>query len=298
MKVAIVGLGLIGGSIAIDLQAASFATELCGVETNAEHVQQARSRGFCDSIAPLAEALAGADLVILCLPVDSLLNVLPSVLDQVSAQTTVTDMGSTKSALCERLKNHPRRQQYVAAHPMAGTEYSGPLAAKRGLFQNRTTVICESELSGALHLRRVDALFDALGLRKVFMSAKDHDLHAAYISHLSHISSFVLANTVLDKEKDVSAIFDLAGGGFESTVRLAKSSPEMWNPIFTQNRDNILQALNAYLEHLTVFRDSLVAQKAPATYALMKNANSISRVLQTLSLKSAGSSTAKPGRPS
>lgn len=283
MKVTIIGLGLIGGSIAIDLRAEGFATEITGVDNNEEHVKQAKSRGLCDEILPLNKALKNADLVILAVPVDAVLKTLPLILDQIGPNTTVTDMGSTKAAVAQSIVKHKKRKQYVASHPMAGTEYSGPTAALRGLFLNRTTVICDAAASGARDLRRIDAMYDALGMRKVYMSSTEHDLHAAYISHLSHISSFVLANTVLDKERDVAAIFNLAGGGFESTVRLAKSSPEMWNPIFTQNREHVLNALDDYMTHLENFRSTLKKNKPEQTYKLMSGANSIKRVLQNLS---------------
>lgn len=283
MNVTIVGLGLIGGSLAIDLRAEGFATRIVGVDRNDEHVKQAQSRGLCDEIQPLEKAVRGADLVILAIPVDAIVRSLPEVLDLAGPETTVTDMGSTKEAMCMAVASHPKRRQYVASHPMAGTEFSGPLAALRGLFRGRTTVICESEKSDARDLRRIDAMYDVLGMSKVYMSPYEHDMHAAYVSHLSHISSFVLANTVLDKERDVRTIFNLAGGGFESTVRLAKSSPEMWAPIFVQNRNNIMGALDAYIEHLTTFRDSLASGEPARTTKLMKDANAIRGVLQKIS---------------
>lgn len=282
MKVAIVGLGLIGGSFAIDMRAEGFADFIVGVEQNEEYIRLARNRGFCDDIQTLDEALKSSELVILAVPVDVIKKLLPLVLDKIGPAVTVTDVGSTKELICKQIENHPRRHQFVASHPMAGTEYSGPLAAMRGLFSGRTTVICEPELSGAPDLRRIDALYDALGMRKVYMTPAEHDLQTAYISHLSHISSFVLANTVLDKERDVTTIFDLAGGGFESTVRLAKSSPDMWKPIFEQNREHILSAVNAYIEHFEKFRLSLAENKLDVAYGLMSEANSIKRALQTL----------------
>lgn len=282
MKVTIVGLGLIGGSIAIDLRATGFATEIIGVDNNPQHVKQAKSRGLCDDILPLKKAVKNADLVILAIPVDAVLKTLPNVLDEIGPKATVTDTGSTKAEILKAVAKHKKRKQYVASHPMAGTEFSGPLAAVKGLFENRTTVICDAEKSSATSLRKIDALYDALGMRKVYMSSSEHDLHAAYISHLSHISSFALANAVLDKELDVGAIFNLAGGGFESTVRLAKSSPAMWNPIFAQNRKHVLSALDLYLQHLEDFRDTLKKNKPEKTFKLMNNANSIKRVLQTI----------------
>jgi prephenate dehydrogenase len=279
MKLTIVGLGLIGGSLAIDLRAQGVADEIIGVEENEKHRREARNRGLVDEILPLDEALKGSDLVILAIPVSAIVETLPHVLDRVSDETTVTDMGSTKATICKAVAGHPRRRQYVASHPMAGTEHSGPLAALRGLFAGRTAVICDADDSAARDLRRVDEVYSALGMRKVYMSSDDHDLHTAYISHLSHITSFVLANTVLDEEKSVSTIFDLAGGGFESTVRLAKSSPSMWAPIFEQNRAPIVAALGAYIEQLQAFHEALAQGRTDELRELMAKANEIRRVL-------------------
>lgn len=282
MKVTVVGLGLIGGSVALDLRGRGFAQQVVGVELNPEHQVQARNRGLVDEIKALDEAVRDSDLVILTVPVNVIVQLLPKILDQVSPSTTVTDMGSTKRLICETVSRHPRRRQYVSSHPMAGTEYSGPLAALRGLFDGRVAVICDAHNSDTVHLRRVDEMYEVLKMRKVHMSSDDHDMHAAYISHLSHISSFVLANTVLDKQKDVRTIFDMAGGGFESTVRLAKSSPEMWGPIFNQNEDHVIKALKSYIEHLETFYSSLVEKRSEDTKKLMKDANQIRDVLRNL----------------
>jgi prephenate dehydrogenase len=286
MKVTIIGLGLIGGSLAMDLRKSGFATNLIGVDDNEVHREQARHRGLVDSIKPLEAAVAGADLVVIATPVNAVIKLLPEILARIESGTTVTDMGSTKEEICRAVADHPKRAQYVASHPMAGTEHSGPLAAFRGLFTNRTAVICDAEMSGALHLRRIDEMYEILKMRKTYMTSAVHDLHAAYVSHLSHISSFVLANTVLDKERDVEAIFDLAGGGFESTVRLAKSSPAMWSPIFEQNTDNIAAALGAYIEGLQVFHKALVEERYAETREQMTKANEIRRVLQSIGSRS------------
>jgi prephenate dehydrogenase len=286
MKVTIIGLGLIGGSLAMDLRKSGFATNLIGVDDNEVHREQARHRGLVDSIKPLEAAVAGADLVVIATPVNAVIKLLPEILARIESGTTVTDMGSTKEEICRAVADHPKRAQYVASHPMAGTEHSGPLAAFRGLFTNRTAVICDAEMSGALHLRRIDEMYEILKMRKTYMTSAVHDLHAAYVSHLSHISSFVLANTVLDKERDVEAIFDLAGGGFESTVRLAKSSPAMWSPIFEQNTDNIAAALGAYIEGLQAFHKALVEERYAETREQMTKANEIRRVLQSIGSRS------------
>jgi prephenate dehydrogenase len=282
MKLSIFGLGLIGGSLALDLRKAGFSKHIRGVDVNETHQSQAKHRGLVDEIVSAEEALKGADLIVLTTPVDVIIKLLPDLLGQLEPQTTITDMGSTKAAICRLVKSHPKRSQYVASHPMAGTENSGPLAAIRDLFMNRTAVICDAEFSAAPHLRRIDEMYDILKMRKSYMSSEEHDLHAAYISHLSHIISFVLANTVLDKERDVKAIFDLAGGGFESTVRLAKSSPEMWLPIFQQNSPHVIEALQAYIDHLQVFHKSLVDMDYRETRKQMDQANEIRRALQNI----------------
>jgi prephenate dehydrogenase len=283
MRVTIVGLGLIGGSVAIDLRATGFATHLTGVESLAHHCQQAMDRHLVDDILPLRPALVDADLVVLAIPVDAIETLLPKVLDAVGEHTTVTDMGSTKESIVQVANRHARRGQYVAAHPMAGTEHSGPPAAHAGLFAGRTAVICDRGDSDPEHLRRAESLFECLRMRLVWMNSSEHDLHAAYVSHLSHVSSFVLANTVLEKQRDVDTIFDLAGGGFESTVRLAKSSAAMWTPIFEQNRENVLAALDAYIYHLREFQLTLSRGQYVKTKELMIHANKIGTVLARVS---------------
>jgi prephenate dehydrogenase len=207
---------------------------------------------------------------------------LPRVLSLAPVSATVTDMGSTKATLCQAVADHPSRRRYVASHPMAGTENSGPTAFVRTLFRGKTAVLCDAEASGTEHLARVEGLYRALQMRVIRMSAADHDLHAAYVSHLSHVISFVLANTVLEKEQDVGTIFDLAGGGFESTVRLAKSAASMWTPIFAHNRQHVLEALDAYLGHLGAFRASLAAGSTDENRRLIENANQIRRALDSL----------------
>ncbi len=285
MKVTIVGLGLIGGSLGLDLRSRGWARQRVGVEFDPRHVEQALELGVVDSVETLEQSLKGADLVILAVPVDAILKLLPEVMTLVESGTTVTDMGSTKESICRAVVSHPKREQFVASHPMAGTENSGPLAALAGLFDNKTAVLCERERSGSKHLGRVEAFYGVLGMRLVSMSAEEHDLHAAYISHLSHISSFVLANTVLAQEKNTRTIFDLAGGGFESTVRLAKSSPEMWTPIFEQNRPNVIAALEAYIGQLQEFRRTLIEEKIEVTRKLMEDATRIRPVLASISTR-------------
>ena len=285
MKLAVVGLGLIGGSMALDLKARNFVSEVLGVDQNEVHTKEALKLGLVDRITTLEEACKEADLIILATPVNVLSSLLPKVLDLIQPYGTVTDVGSTKAKITVSIKNHPKRKQFVPSHPMAGTEFSGPQAAHLGLFKDKATIICDSNDSGAEHLQKVIEMYQQLEMRVLYMNSKEHDLHAAYVSHLSHISSFVLANTVLDKEKNVNAIFDLASAGFESTVRLAKSSPDMWAPIFEQNHDHIVEALGAYIDHLKTFQQTLVAKDYTSTKALMTQSNEIKRVLEKIQNK-------------
>jgi prephenate dehydrogenase len=285
MQVTVIGLGLIGGSLAAALRDAGFASRVVGVDASALHAHQARDLGLVDEVRPLATAMEGSPLVVVAVPVDALLGLLPQVLSLAPPEATVTDMGSTKATLCQAVAAHPTRRRYVASHPMAGTENSGPTSFVRTLFRGKTAVLCEVEASGPEHLARVEGMYRALQMRLVRMAPGDHDLHAAYVSHLSHAISFVLANTVLEKEQDVDTIFDLAGGGFESTVRLAKSAATMWTPIFTHNREHVLDALDAYLGHLNAFRASLVAESSDENRRLIENANRIRRALDSLAAR-------------
>jgi prephenate dehydrogenase len=279
MNVAIVGLGLIGGSAALDLKSSGFATSVTGVDANKDHTEEALRLKLVDRVAPLDEAISSAEVVILAIPVGAIRSVLSDVLTKIAPKTSVTDMGSTKETICKAVAQHPRRSQYVASHPMAGTEFSGPQAAIRNLFSEKAAVICDKNMSAPEHLTRIETMYQALNMRLIYMGAAEHDLHAAYVSHLSHISSFVLANTILAKEKDVNTIFDLASGGFESTVRLAKSSPLMWTPIFEENQEQVVNALSAYIDHLKDFHESLVSKNFGKTRSLMERANEIRRVL-------------------
>ncbi len=285
MKTVIVGVGLIGGSLARDMRQTGFSKEIIGVDQNEENQTDALRLGLVDRIEKFESAMKFAELVVLAIPVNGIVKILPKVLDLIPANAVVTDMGSTKKLICDSVRNHPKRKNFVAAHPMAGTENSGPRAALSGLFANKTSVICDVDESGVREVEAVKNLFESLQMRLVYMTSKDHDLHTAFVSHLSHISSFVLANTVLDKEKNDKAIFDLAGGGFESTVRLAKSSPEMWSPIFEQNRDFILVALSAYIDRLEKFKTAIEKNAFDETHQLMQEANEIRRVLSQMNVR-------------
>jgi prephenate dehydrogenase len=275
----VVGLGLIGGSFSLALQEAGAVSHVIGVDAQPEHAALALSLGIAHEIAPLAEACARSQAVVVAVPVDRCLAVLEAALGAVPAGALVMDMGSTKHLLCQQLAAHPKRGQYVAAHPMAGTEYSGPAAAFPGLFQGKKVVVCEKGLSHDEALTQALSLFQAIGMKVSFMDAKSHDRHAAYISHLSHITSFTLGLAVLEVEKDESRILDMAGSGFASTVRLAKSSPAMWRPIFLQNKTNMLEALDQYAQQLQRFRQALETADGEALDRLMREANAIGRIL-------------------
>jgi len=284
MKTTIIGLGLIGGSIAIDLRKAGLATSLIGVELNKEHAKKALELGLVDDIKPLEESL-DVDLIITAIPVNSIRTVLLKILDCIDDKTIVVDTGSTKSLICKAVSDHARRKQFVAAHPIAGTENSGPEAAFSGLFAGKTNIICEKEKSSSRSLEVADQIFEALKMRTIFMDPIEHDKHVAYVSHLSHVSSFLLGQTVLDIEKDEKNIFNLAGSGFASTVRLAKSSPDMWAPIFEQNAEYLSQALLEYIMHLQKFQYHLMKRDVNELHKIMTNANHIREVLNGIELK-------------
>jgi prephenate dehydrogenase len=278
MTLAIIGLGLMGGSAAIDLRKRGFTDKIIGVDNNKINANAAHHIGFVDEITDLETAVAQADMVILAVPVDATGILLPKVLDLIDKQI-VTDMCSTKATLLERVKYHPKRKQYVAGHPMAGTEFSGPWAAMSGMFDSKAAILCDTEDSDIRALAMVKRMYETLNMRVIYMNATNHDVHAAYVSHISHISSFALALTVLEKEKNEKHIFDLASGGFDSTVRLAKSSPDMWTPIFSQNKENVITVLNTYINNLQQFRDCIENDETEKVHALIKESNKIKRVL-------------------
>lgn len=279
MKLAVIGLGLIGGSMALELKSKGFAEAVMGVDASEAHREMAIQLGLVDECLSLSQAVSRADLVILAVPVNQIKQLLPQVLDLISATAVVTDVGSTKASIVESVANHSKRDRYVPSHPMAGTEFSGPNAAKTGLFKAKAAVICDRERSSPDALSLIEKMYASLEMRLISMESKAHDVQVAYVSHLSHITSFVLASTVLDKERDADTIFNLASGGFESTVRLAKSSPEMWSPIFSQNKDQVIEALDAYMIHLKHFREALNRDDLQETRSLMVHANQIGRVL-------------------
>ncbi len=278
MRIAVIGLGLIGGSIARDLRSSGFADVLKGVEPNGEHASEALRLGIADVIEPLGEALAGADLVIVATPVDVALELLPEILGKIGGHTTVTDVGSTKRRLVQAVEGHSRRRNYVPAHPMAGTENSGPAAAQEDLFRDKIAIICDQETSGPQHLALVEKMFYALGMKIAYMSSDEQDHSTAYVSHLPHAAAYALANAVQDRE-DRQIIFDLASGGFNSTVRLAKSACSMWQPIFEQNSDYMEESLNFYLKHLEAFRDAIRDKDSGKITDMIQSANRIRAIL-------------------
>lgn len=277
MKLTVIGLGLIGGSMAIDLRKAGLATEIIGVDASPANAKEALELGIIDKIETLENAVPVADMVIIAIPVDKVLGTLTRVLDLVSAQTTVIDVGSTKKAITEAVENHPKRRNYIPAHPMSGTENSGPRAALSGLFEGKINIICDQEKCGPQHLAFAEKMFQVLGMDIAYMTADEQDHSTAFISHLPHAAAFALANAVLDKE-DREIIFDLASGGFNSTVRLAKSSPEMWGPIFQQNKQYVVESLDVYIKHLKAFRKSIETDPEQMM-DLMRNANRIRGIL-------------------
>ncbi|MCF8365034.1 MAG: prephenate dehydrogenase [Bacteroidales bacterium] len=279
MNIAIIGLGLMGGSAAIDLKKRGFADKIIGVDNNRLHAETALHIGVVDEIASMEEAIANCDLVVVAVPVDSAVKLIPKILDQVNGQA-ITDMCSTKEMICQLVKYHPKRKNYVAAHPMAGTEFSGPWAAKSGLFDGKAVMFCDAEESDIRALAVIRRMFEALNMRVTFMDASSHDRHAAFVSHISHISSFALALTVLDQERNEKHIFDMASGGFDSTVRLAKSSAEMWSPIFEQNAENVVVVLNTYIQKLSDFKEAIEDGDRDKIDGLIKKSNQIKKILK------------------
>ena len=280
MKVFLVGLGLIGGSMALALRDRGLADEILGTDRSDEHTRKALELGLVDRIVPLDEGVVEADLTVLATPVDTIPLLAVKILNRLGNGQVLMDTGSIKGELCEATAMHARRGRLVAAHPMWGTEYSGPEAAQHGAFTGRTLVVCEAERSDADALEQVERLFDALGAPIVHMDAEEHDLHAAYVSHISHVTSFALANTVLEKEREERRIFDLAGGGFESTVRLAKSEAATWVPILLHNKYNVLDVLREHIHQLQLMRRMLERDDAEGLREAILRANSIRKIIR------------------
>jgi prephenate dehydrogenase len=280
MKIGVIGLGLIGGSLAIGLRESGFATYLIGTDLNPDHAAKALELGLVDEVLPLEQTATLADIILVTTPVDTLIKLIPKILGLIRPDQLVLDAGSTKQPVIEAVENHPNRARFVATHPMAGTEYSGPTAAIAGLFNGKRCVFCNTESSDMDAVAQTKALYASLGMKISYLEAADHDLHVAYISHISHIASFALALTVLEKERQEDRIFELAGGGFSSTARLAKSNADTWVPIFTQNRDNVLDVLDEFINTVSQFRTILIKKDFKRFDELIRQANDIGRILK------------------
>lgn len=279
MTVSIIGLGLIGGSFALALKDKGIAHTIIGIDENDEHRQKALSLGLVDKVQTLAHAIPQSDLIIIAIPVGAICKMLPTLLDSIQQQV-VMDVGSTKWGIVQSVQQHSNRSRFVATHPMWGTEYSGPEAAERNAFINKATVICNKEESDIDAIQLVEDIYRKLGMHIMYMNAKEHDLHVAYVSHISHITSFALANTVLEKEQEENTIFELASAGFESTVRLAKSNPSTWASIFKENKENVLDVLQEHILQLNKFKQSLEQNDDKQLENLMMQANRIKRILK------------------
>lgn len=278
MNTYIIGTGLIGGSLALDIQTLHKDAVIFGIDSKESHLDEALDLGIIHHKVVL-EDIGHADLVIVSVPVDTALILLPDILDRISDHALVMETGSTKKPVCEMLANHPKRRNFIATHPIAGTEFSGPSAACKGLFEGKTNIICEVEKTTFKLQEKALQLFKELGMRIRYMEPKSHDKHIAYVSHLSHISSFMLGKTVIEKEKHERDIFDMAGSGFESTVRLAKSSPAMWTPIFKQNKKQVVKSLEEYISNLEQFKTLLENEDYDAIFNEMESVNKIKEIL-------------------
>ena len=275
----IIGVGLIGGSFALDIRQLYPNANIFGIDHNELNLTTASALGIINDVATVND-LSHADLVVVAIPVNVIVEQLPIILSNISDNTLVIDAGSTKEAICQAVKNHPRRRNFLATHPIAGTEFSGPSSAIQSLYKGQTNIICQVEETAFKLQEKALKLFDGMGMRIRYMKPKAHDQHIAYVSHLSHISSFMLGKTVIEKEKNERDIFDMAGSGFESTVRLAKSSPEMWTPIFRQNKINILKTLEEYIANLSQFKHHIENDDFDSIYHEMKSTNHIKEILK------------------
>jgi len=280
MDTCIVGIGLIGGSMALDLKKREFTDKVIGVDINPQHANIARLSKLVDETLPLKEAVEQSDLIIIATPIDATKKLLPKILTLCQGtDKVVTDVGSTKAGILQKVSRHPNRAQFVASHPMAGTEFSGPLAAISRLFDYKTAIICEKEKSSPQALKLIKQMYETLHMKVIYMKPHEHDVSAAYVSHISHISAFALSLAVLEKEKDEKRILDLASGGFASTVRLAKSSAEMWVPVFDQNSEYVLEVLDTYIEKLEQFRQAVQKKDHARLTQLIQESNKIQKIL-------------------
>ena len=278
-NIGVIGLGLIGGSFALNLKLLYPDFNIIGIDNNNNHLEEALKLGLVDKKGSLID-IKDSDLVVLAVPVNSALKLLPYILDNLGEKSLVIDMGSTKEAICNLVQNHPKRSQFLANHPIAGTEFSGPKAAHAELFNGKTNIICDIEKTDEKLYKPVRKIVKAMGLKLTYMNSKDHDKHIAYVSHLSHISSFMLGKTVMQLEPDEKNIFDMAGSGFESTVRLAKSSPKMWTDIFDDNKENVIKSLSDYINNLELIKDLIESNKFEELESQLKKTNYIKKILK------------------
>lgn len=276
-KIHIIGLGLLGGSFALALKKAKPEIKFTGYDLNPQNLEDALTLGIIEEAKDKPDA--DTDVIILATPANTLSDLSVKFLGKIGPDTLVMDFGSTKEALCKSIADHPKREQYLAGHPIAGTEYSGPKAAKVDLLDKKVFIICEMEKTN-IHLKGMAYdILEALNMKLRFMDPEEHDRHLAFVSHLSHISSFMLGKTVMDKMEDEKNIFDMAGSGFASTVRLAKSSPAMWAPIMEENKKNILDAMSLYIASLSKFRDKIIADDYEGLANEMAKVNKIRDIL-------------------
>ena len=278
MKIGIIGVGLMGGSFALDIKVPFPSSVTYGIDDSFKNLQKAKEIGLIDFIISYND-LHKMDIILVAVPVNHSLSLIPKVLDLVNSNALVFDVGSTKEAICTLLNNHPKRGNYLAAHPMAGTEFSGPEAAQKGLYVGKTNIICEFEKTNKKLRKIALEIFDSLNMKTIYMDPKSHDVHVAYVSHLSHISSFMLGKTVIEKEENENNIFDLAGSGFESTVRLAKSRPETWTPIFLQNKGNLVLAIEEYISNLSLIKELILKENEVKLSEILNNTNRIKEIL-------------------
>lgn len=276
-KVIVIGLGLIGGSLAKDFKT-HFNCEVCGIDINLAHKQQALTLGIIDKVATEND-YKEADVVVVSVPVNNIVTIVKEVLYKVKEDTLVFDVGSVKQTICKGLENHPKRKNFLAAHPLAGTEFSGPEASLSNLFANKVNILCETDKTDWKILDLAFSIFKKLEMRIKMMNPVEHDRHIAYVSHLSHATSFMLGKTVLEIEQNEQHIFDMASTGFASTVRLAKSSSAMWTPIFLENKQNVITALEEYIKNLQVFKKVLQNNNKEKLTQIMDNTNHIKSIL-------------------
>ena len=277
----VIGVGLIGGSLCLDIKKIYPKVKVYGIDTSNENLDMAVKLNLIDYKSSL-DFLYKADLVLISTPVDVANKIIIDVLNNINSKSLVIDFGSTKTNICSTVDNHKKRRNYLASHPIAGTEFSGPNAAFSGLFNNKTMILCDTEKTDPNLLATAETIFRTMDMNIRYMDSFSHDKHIAYVSHLSHISSFMLGKTVMDKEKNENNIFDMAGSGFESTVRLAKSSPEMWTPILELNKENIVESLEEYIMNLNNFKNLLQNDKFGELKNQMTRTNYIKNILKGL----------------